>query len=194
MSRLKELGDDVSLKDLDNVQGEIMTKIETEEAEKALESIKTGFDLQSQAAPTSNYVSNPNSVDFNLDEILEHHQVVTKSKRKERSEIIDSEEIEDDDEDEEYSKEMEGFINDNSDNERKYENEPTSYSNSEAESEAEFSDPEVDKTTSNRRGITLNFSDDSETEQQQQQEPQQEPREREPKKRSIGRIMDSDDE
>ena len=181
MSRLKELGDGVSLSDLNEVQGEVLTKIETEEAEKALESIKSDFDLKSQIVPI-------NPVDFNLDEILERHPSVRNNRRRERSEIIVSEEEEDDDEDE-FSKEMNGFIDDSSDHDHVLDRrDKNSESESESESEAEFSsDPE----THHRRGITFNFTDDdSETDQQKRVHEHGVAI----AKRSNGIIMDSDDD
>ena len=107
------MGDGANLKDLEIVESEIMTKLATSEAEKALESINAGLDKHTTS------ISHPKDhLDFDLSEMLANHTRGRKG-RSEKSEIIgtsDSEEVEDDhqDDDEEYSREMNGFINDNS--------------------------------------------------------------------------------
>lgn len=192
------MGEDVNLQDLANVQGEIMTKIESEEAQKALESIGSGFDAQSQAAKTSNATAT--DIDFNVDEILERYGNRRERRRdRERSESINSDDEDGSEEDEEeFSKEMDGFINDNSDNDNhNSDNNSNSDNESESnESEAQFSsseeietvEPEQQSLNNKRKGITLNFSDESDTETQTIDQVI------ESKKRSIGIIMDSEDE
>lgn len=189
------MGEDVNLQDLADVQGEIMTKIESEEAQKALESIGSGFDAQSQAAKTSNAAVA--DIDFNVDEILERYGNGRERMRdRERSESIDTDDDEEgsEEDEEEFSKEMDGFINDNSDNDNdNSDNNSNSDNESESnESEAQFSSSEEmepeQPSLNKRKGITLNFSDESDTESQTIDQPV------ESKKRSIGIIMDSDDE
>lgn len=180
------MGDNVDLKDLEVVEGEIMTRIATNEAEKAMESISAGLESRNQDA----------NEDFNVEEFLAAPQPRT---RIERPEFTDNEsESESEDDEIEYARELREFIDDRSD-----ESEPERSNNSESEnsSETELSElseqSESDSEAFNRvkKGITLNFSIDSEDEKDDIVSKSSVVNEEESapvKKRNIAVIMDSD--
>ena len=189
------MGEDVDLRDLETVESEIMTKLATTEAEKAMECISAGLKANNRATSTES--------DFNIDELLTRNRS-ERIERGERTEFTDnesgSESLEDE---EEYAKEMNGFINDRSD---ESEREPSleSESENEEEEEAEFSDSEKKpiERINVGRGITFNFDDEEEEEGQKEEEVttavissivnDDDDIEAPVKKRNIAVIMDSD--
>jgi hypothetical protein len=138
------MGEDVDVRDLETVESEIMTRLATNEAEKAMESISAGLE-----AETAIKASSKELIDFNIDELLSSRRN-ERFERSERTEFVDNESEEEDEEEEDYSKEMNDFINDHSDE-------------SEREDEDdEFRDFEMKPNKKVKRRITFNFSDDEE--------------------------------
>jgi hypothetical protein len=184
LARLKEMGENVDLRDLEAVEGEIMTRIATNEAEKAMENISAGLESRNQDADEAD-------LDFNVEEFLAAPQQRT---RTERPEFTDNEEESESEDDEvEYAREMKEFINDKSD-----ESEGTDSSESEDHNLSELteqsdqieSESDSEAISRVKKGITLNFS---ESEDELVSKPSVEAEESAPvKKRNIAVIMDSD--
>ena len=191
------MGEDVDLKDLETVESEIMTKLATTEAEKAMENISAS--LETQPAPSKT------DLDFNIDELLigMSRSRTERTERSERTEFTDNEsENESEDDEEEFAKEMGDFIDDGSD---ESEAERPQFNSESEEEEAEFSDSDKPKV---KRGITFNFgeSEDGDSDAQQEQEDampitslstiindDEDAQDSAPvKKRNIAVIMDSD--
>lgn len=146
------MGEDVDVRDLETVESEIMTRLATTEAERAMESISAGLETGSNAQASST------GMDFNIDELLTRNRS-QRIERSERTEYTDNESEEESEEDEEeYAREMKEFINDRSDDE----------SEKDANDEAEFSDSEIkpaNQQFKKGKGITFNFSDDDDEEE-----------------------------
>ena len=173
------MGENVDLRDLETVESEIMTRLATNEAEKAMESISAGLGTRNQDADEGD-------MDFNVEEFLAAPQLRT---RTERPEFTDNEsESESEDDEEEYAREMNEFINDRSD---EIEQDRANTSESEEHELSELSElSESDSEAVNRakRGITLAFDSQSETEDIVPIVGDDAP----VKKRNIAVIMDSD--